>query len=76
MEKKDRVGLVGEPEMLTKSDVCLSTAFDTRPFGKSSFDEELLSLYVFPLHQVFFPDVFTSGLNIKKDACARFCDKH
>ena len=62
--------------MLTKSDVCLSTAFDTQPFGKSNFGEELLSLYVFPLHQVLFPDVFTSGLNIKKDARARFCDEH
>ena len=70
--KKDRVGVAGEPEMPTKTYVCLKHGVQFEPLEKVVFDERLFSFYVFSLPPSLFPDVFTSGLNLKKTLALDF----
>ena len=41
MKKKDRVGVAGEPEMPTKTYVCLKHGVQFEPLEKVVFDERL-----------------------------------
>ena len=70
-KKKDRVGVAGEPEMPTKTYVCLKHGVQFEPLEKVVFDERLFfSFYVFSLPPSLFPDVFHKWTESQKDARA------
>ena len=61
-----------EPEMPTKTYVCLKHGVHFEPLEKIVFNERLFSFYVFSLPPSLFPNVFTCGLNLEKTLALDF----
>ena len=73
-EEKDRVGVAGEPEMPTKTYVCLKHGVQFEPLERVVFDESLFFLLRFLSSTKSFPRCVHKWIESQKDARARFCD--
>ena len=73
-EEKDRVGVAGEPEMPTKTYVCLKHGVQFEPLEKVVFNERLFFLLRFLPSTKSFPRCVHKWIESQKDARARFFD--